>query len=261
MIGMLAGVVGAQTDDVVAGTNKVLNDIIGVLEPVTKWIIGDTGGESDLLFAKLLLLIIIVAVIWYPLSSFPGLGGNGALVFVISLAVGLLGVRFLKKDIIAAVTLPYSAFAVALTALIPLVLYFVWIERGLQGSPTLRKVAWIFAAVIFVGLFIARYEEIKALTPLNALVPVWYYLIAAGLCIIFLFADKTIQRTWVKAQREEANELLRISRQGEFVEEYDKIIERFSSNHLTKDEANTLIKNIKKKAVAYRVNKKIFKEI
>ena len=83
------GFASAQDPGVVAKTDKVLNNILGVLSPVTKLLIGDTGGDSAIFFAKFLLFIIVVSLVWFPIKLFPGIGSNKGLAFIVSLAVGL----------------------------------------------------------------------------------------------------------------------------------------------------------------------------
>ena len=241
---------------IVEDTEKVINNVLDVLSPLTKFLIGDAGGDSALFFAKFLLLILVVSILYVPVKSFPGIGNNKLLVFIISLIVGLLGIRFLTNDIISTITLPYSTFAIAVTTLLPLILYFVWVERGLVGKPTLRKIAWIFAAVIFIGLSISRYDDIGNLT--EGFNPVWFYMIASGLCVVFLFADHTIQRAWTKAQLNEVEELKKIEIRAELLEEYDKTVERFNKERLSKAAANSIIGRIRSRARAQGLDQSIF---
>ena len=218
-------------------------------EPIVKLLVGSTGGESNLdssfLFAKFLLLILVVAVIWVPVKTMPFVGGErNGLAFVISLIVGLLSIRFLSSELISTILLPYTALGISITAFLPLVLYFVWVEKGLEGAmyTTIRKAAWIFALVVFVALYFVR------LPLLNPSAFASVYLIAGALCLIMFFADQTIQNAFNSAKLNSRNALNLAEHTRILDDKYIAITKnRFNSGFESKN-ANIEITDLQKKA-------------
>ena len=68
------------------------------------------------------------------------------------------------KSILDTIILPYSALGIAITAGIPFILYFLLVDVGMKGLKykTIRKMAWIFFIVIFIGLWFSRYDVLTA---------------------------------------------------------------------------------------------------
>jgi hypothetical protein len=138
------------------------------------------------------------------------------MVFIVSAAVALLSTRFLlQADWIKVILLPYSTFGIAVTALLPLIIYFYFVES--ISSSTIRKMAWIFAAVVFVGLWYTRYDEITSSA-------IYVYPVAAVACFVFLAFDGTIRRAWNKARAENALSPTRYVIYNRLKEETDELM-------------------------------------
>ena len=153
------------------------------------------GGAVDFLFARALFLLLIFVIVWAIVSKVPIFSSSTWMIVIVSGAVALLSTRFLlQPGWVETILLPYSAFGIAITALLPLLLYFYFVESAIN-SRTLRKIAWIFAAVVFVGLWWSRYGEIRS----SAL---FVYPVSAVFCMVFLLADGTIQKLWAQVEME-----------------------------------------------------------
>src|SRR3989344_1955524 len=250
------GFVSAQTifEQIVTTAEQFYDS---VLKPFGIFLLGKDSSTGELFFAKLLLFILIASLVWYAADKFPPTHGKRAV--LVSAIVSILAVRFITETWVNTIVLPYTAFGIAVTALIPLILFFFFVETGLVGQPSLRKICWIFAAVVFVGLFLYRYDVPYVGANDKGLEPGHLYLFSSLACLIVLFLDKTIQRAFNKAKYSNISELRNIRIQADLLEEYEKIRDRMAKGTLTKDHATTLIKAIRAKAKVNGLDENIFK--
>src|SRR3989338_1801497 len=133
--------------DMFAGAIEAVYD---ALAPMISAVLGETSGSASFV-GKLLMFIIILALCYVVLSRSMSnfFDDHKWALWLISKAVPILGFRFIDADIVAAAALPSSAFAIAVTAGIPFVLWFFLIE----GFPkTLKRIGWILFAVVFYML-------------------------------------------------------------------------------------------------------------
>jgi len=106
---------------------------------------------GDLMFAKLLFFFIILVVVYGAIKKIPMFGRNAFVLWTISLGVSILSVRFLGDvDFIQALILPYSVMGIAISAIIPFIIYY-FVVNGLP--PYWRRFSWIMFALVFLGLF------------------------------------------------------------------------------------------------------------
>lgn len=249
---LVSSFVSAQVLESIAdGAKNFYNTIF---EPFGQFLLGSNTTDGELFFAKLLLFIMLASIVWYALDKFPPTQGKRSL--IISLIVSILSVRYITPEWINTIILPYGAFAIAVTALIPLILFFFLVETGLQGHPALRKICWIFAAVVFVGLFFYRINVIPpGKEDFN---PAYIYLIATVASVIFLIADETIQRAFTKARYANINEIKKIKIEAELVEEYNKYSKQLADGVLPESRARVLINNLRHRAKAHGIEEGIF---
>ncbi len=192
VIGVLLGLVlssivvsAASTSEVVEAINEGVAASVEVAEPILKFLVGETGNNEDL-FAKFLFLLLIVIVVFIALKNIDYFEEHGFANFLVSLVVSLLAVRFLaESEWVKTIILPYSVFGVAVTALLPMLLYVYVVETTIQNE-ILRKFAFVFAFFVFIGLYISRFDQVGETA--------WIYFAAALGTLVLLFADKTIRR-------------------------------------------------------------------
>jgi hypothetical protein len=249
--GALSGIWGGAEDFVSEYGQPVIDIFVGDSTPSNSNL-----TSADLFLAKLLLFILLISLVWYPVSLVPGMSDNGFLKFIVSFIVALLGIRWLGSDIIETIILPYSALAVALTAFFPLLLYFLWVQKATE-SRTLKKIAWIFAIVVFLFLYISRFSDLGSYA--------YIYLVAAGLSLILLFSDRTIQRVWRKVQMEEFEAMEEHEKRAELFDLYYKYEEQYDNNRFDPDDEknrNAFNRLVKKKiwtvARSHKINYKLF---
>ena len=182
-------------------TKSAIDGTVSIIKPYLQWILGET--DSGTIFAaKLLIIIVLISFIMAILpKAMPSLFREGStLLWVISIAVSLLGVRFLNSAMIYTIILPNETFAVALASLVPFLLYFYIVEFGaifLTGFA--RRTAWIFFAVIFLGLYTLRASDLGQVS--------YIYPLTALIAFVMALLDGTIQRlrNRMRLEREKEN--------------------------------------------------------
>lgn len=144
------------------------------------------GGTGDLLFERILLFFVLLALVFIILSRMKLFKENYAVIWIITLAVSLLATRFLSDySLVQNVLLPYSILGVALTAAIPFIIYFFFVQ-SFEDSSTLRKILWVFFIVVFLGLWGDRQSELGQLS--------YIYILTGLVALVCLLADGTIRR-------------------------------------------------------------------
>ena len=156
------------------------------------------GGYRDYLFERVMFLAILLAVIYMITSKMEVFKENKFVVWTVTIAVSLLSIRFLSDDMISTMLLPYNVVGVAISAVLPLIIYFSFVE-SFTDSPTMRKTLWLFFMVAFIGIWGSRYETLGDLS--------WIYFFTAIAALIFLLADGTIQNALMKQRRARLNVL------------------------------------------------------
>ncbi len=188
----IAGLVSAAVSaaEIAGGIQSFLDGISTALAPIFSFLLGDvtgTGahGPTFFLLAKLLIFVLVGSIALAVTDFIPLLSEskNKWMKWVIVLIFDVLAVRFLEASTISAIILPYSVAAVALTAILPFVVYTIAIYKGTE-SRTFRRLAWIFFAAIFIVLWTVRYDELAGAK--------WIYPLTALAALVMLFIDGTL---------------------------------------------------------------------
>lgn len=157
------------------------------------------GGYSspEFLFVKTLLLLLVFIMARYGLENMPKLGENKPLVNIVAAVVAILAVRYIQdNDLINGILLPYGVLGIALTAILPFMIYFFFVENSIKHTSG-RRLAWIFYLIVFGVLWAARVDE---LSPIGNQIYLWTF-VAGCLALIF---DKGIQ--WYFGYNEDVKE-------------------------------------------------------
>jgi len=204
---MLEYVSSAPTEEIINGVQEGGKAVYELFRPLLEGIVGETeSGETFL--ARVLFLFIIFAIILSVLGKVDFFSEKPWVLWVVSIAVSILSIRwFGEADIVQAAILPYSVLGVAVSAGLPFVLYFFIVE-GFKER-TMRKIAWIFFAVIYIGLWISRYGDTNFIgppAPGTTLATLggfsFIYFITAVLAFLMLIYDGTIQRIRKRIKQE-----------------------------------------------------------
>jgi len=244
LVSMFSFVSASQVSDVIKQGDAVIKEVVTALRPVVVSLVGNVSpigdySSEDILFAKLLIFLLLLALVWTVAKKLPLVSEYTWVLWVVSVAIPLIAIRFMNAETIMFIVLPNSAFAVAISALLPLALYAYFVENAFR-SPTLRKVAWAFAACVFVGLYFIRFESIGDL----ALV----YLAAAALSIIILIIDGTIQSAIKRIRSEHVVAAHDLRREAELLDEFYEQRDRFAKGRMDKDHYKGLLDNLIERA-------------
>jgi len=169
------------TGDLKSGTEGIYNALI---EPLLVFLVGE-DASAELFLARILFLVIVFAIVWASLKNVDFFTEQKWVHWVVSIAVSLVAVRYIGgSEVIQTIILPYSVMGIAISAGLPFIISFLVIQ-GIKGQ-TVRRIAWIFFIVIFIGLWFSRYDKLGNFG--------YIYLVTAGLAFIMLTMDGTIQR-------------------------------------------------------------------
>ncbi|MBU2576372.1 MAG: hypothetical protein KKF50_01485 [Nanoarchaeota archaeon] len=179
-------------DNLGYGMEQLIDTVQEMFYPLFSIIL---GGYGDYMFERIMFLFILVALLYVIISRMDVFKENKMVIWVITISISLLATRFLtESDLIQTMLLPYSVLGVALTAVLPILIYFFFVE-SFSDSATVRKMLWIFYIVVFVGLWASRYDELGQMS--------WIYMMSAIAALIFLLFDGTIRRAIIKQQMKE----------------------------------------------------------
>ena len=155
------------------------------------------GFYDEFIFAKFLIFLIIFVVTYTVLKKIEFFK-RPIIAFVIAASMSILAVRYIpSNDFLNAMLLPYSVYGIAITMLLPFIVFFYFVHHSVQGS-TGRKIAWILFAGIFFGMWIQRRTELGDAN--------WIYWGGIGAVLIAIVMDPTIHRyfeigKWNKTKR------------------------------------------------------------
>lgn len=182
---------------------KLIDDFVKGVEPIAKYILGATEATStytagELLFAKVLFLLIVLAIIYFALEQIDAISNNTWILWIISVAASILAVRYLGNALVPTIILPYSVLGVAISAGLPFVIYSIVVTKGLSGPgyKTVRRIAWILFGVVFLVLWATRADDLQE--------GAWIYLLTALGALIMIILDGTLQRFLVQIRIEKS---------------------------------------------------------
>ncbi len=118
------------------------------------------GDYDEHLFSRVLLLILIFVVVYGVLSHMEMFQEYRRSSLILAVVVSLLAIRYLVSvDLINAALLPHGAMGIAISVLIPCLVYFYFVHWTIS-HPVGRRLAWILFGVIFIGLWWQRRVEL-----------------------------------------------------------------------------------------------------
>lgn len=208
-------VVGSSVDTknvfkpIVEMVSGLIESVYDVAEKPLKFALGDMDVDSSsgdisssgMFFTKILLLIIVFSLI-YSIFSFANIGIlKGTTSWVISAVVSVLTIRFLSVEFIHMIIVPYTTLGVVLTATLPFILFFYFVEKGLANpQPSyIRRSAWIFFGVVFFIIYLLRVKNLPDSSFVRAIYP-----LTALLSLIMAFTDGTIQKSLARFNQDRA---------------------------------------------------------
>jgi hypothetical protein len=168
---------------------KILDSSIGILSPIFEGIIGDYS-TSEFFFAKILLLILLFLIINFVLKK-SLFNEKENLSMTVAGVISILAVRFISENqLITGILLPYGTLGVALTAILPFLIFFYFIHLTRMNGFG-RRLFWVFFAIVFLALWFSR----KGISPIMDQI----YIGTFSMIILAFVFDKRIHtyfKTW-----------------------------------------------------------------
>jgi len=204
-------------DGIIAGIQEGGKGVYELFRPLLEGIIGEAeNGETFL--AKILFLVIIFTVLFVALGNIDFFSERVWPLWLVSIAAAILSIRWFSSEFVSTVILPYSALGIAVSAGLPFALYFLIVK---EFKVTLaRKTSWAFFAVVFIGLYFSRWDELGNFG--------FIYLVTAVVALLMIPFDAQFQKARVKSQIEKIHTVQTKKRAKLLMDELDKTDEDFA---------------------------------
>ncbi len=148
---------------------------------------------NEFLFAKVLVFVLLVIIISFILKKSSLFGHRGGIIFLVSLIVSLLALRYLpENDLINGILLPYGVLGVALVTFLPFLIYFFFVHQSVPGGFG-RRAAWFVYGIVFIVLFFLRSNDLSGASQ-------WIYTSGLILVILALIFDKSLHRYFAMSE-------------------------------------------------------------
>ncbi len=238
--------------DLITDATEYSSEIFNrVLKPLAGFLFGGKDNISgELLFAKILFFIIIISIIWKSLEQIDFISEHEGVHWLIAISTSLLAIRWLgSKAIIQTIILPYSVMGIVLSAGIPFILWFIIINKGFSGpkNKTIRRIAWIFFSVVFIGLWISRRPELLAQNSKAGFI----YPITALLAFLIAWFDGTIQKFFLKMELEKVGVQTKRNAIDFYKQKLAKLPELIQEDVISQKEAKKREKEYKKRIARF----------
>ncbi|MGC9310036.1 MAG: hypothetical protein ACP5D2_05065, partial [Candidatus Nanoarchaeia archaeon] len=193
---------------------------------------------EEFLFAKILILLIIFFITYVVLKKNNFLGSDKRIVFVVSLAISLLAVRFIPdNEFMNGILLPYGALGIGITIFLPLIIYFFFTHQANLGTFG-RRATWIIFLIVFLALWGMRYSEID---PTGN----WIYTVGLIFVIVALIFDKSIHKYFGLSNFRKAHKRVEMERKWKLQDKADELAERLQKGQISAGFYDREIKRIR----------------
>jgi len=225
---LLVSMISIVSADPLVETGSMVDEFVDWIRPIAERILGTTP-DGQFLFAKVLLLFMIFAIVYAVLSRVNFFEENGWVLIIVSIATTVLSTRWLTTEsLIRTIILPYSTLGIVITAGLPFVIYFL-IVNGMfsgPGSRTIRRIAWVAFAVVFAGLWVTRRADLLA----EGSKAGYMYPAVAIAALVMIMLDGTYQRLMERMKAERKMSVSQRRYMIKLEKELDECHERFAKD-------------------------------
>ena len=184
-------------DKLASGISSFIEGVIKALEPLFKIILGENAAIE--FASSILILLIVFCFVYIVLNNIDFFNNTPWVLWTVTIAVSVLSVRTIgSAEIIQAIILPYTTLGVVVSAAVPFALFGYFVFNNVQ-SKTLRRILWIFFAIVFITLWAERAGDFTSDKGFDASNIYLYTAIASFIMIIF---DGTF-RKWLDSITED----------------------------------------------------------
>jgi len=189
-----------NSEDVSEGMSSGVDFIKAIgdgLAPLFEWILGNAqttelGLSSDILI-RIVFFSVILSLLWITLSNIELFNEKRPILSILSIGLSLIITRgIFAIDVLREILMPYNVLGVTLISVIPFIIFFIFVEKGLPGTSNkiLRKILWVFYSVVFFAMVISLYRSGSQYS--------WVYSLVVFLSILMSIFDGTIQKMFNK---------------------------------------------------------------
>lgn len=177
-------------------TQDIIDTYVGVFEPILQALFGGFGWSGLYLFERFLLFILLLSLIYVILGNVEMFKKNTFVRWITAVIVPLIGIRFVDFEWLSAVLLSYQALAIALTTVLPLLVFFFFVHGIGKEYPYIRKIFWVIFIGVYMGLWSTSTND-------GASAAYFWTFVAA---VIFLLLDSKIEYYLFKQEQKKAGE-------------------------------------------------------
>lgn len=227
-------------------------------EPLLRLLLGEVSGVAgfsagQILFVKLLVFILLMAIIYFALKRVPlGFGENKRISMLISAIVALLAVRFIVEgQIISFIWLPYGTLGIVLSSILPFIIAFFFFNGF--DSTIIRRIGWISLAVIFGTLGYLRWGDLSLSN--GGFNLAWAYvaiaLISGGLVLYDRSMHKLIHRVTLNSEIQSITDVNKRVKAADVSHDIQELQNRLALN-LTESQRSAVEHALREKQKALR---------
>jgi hypothetical protein len=179
-------------------TQDAIRIITDFLSPFLEFILG-VSSFDQYFWVRVLLLALIFVIVLTVLGYMTIFKENTATRVIVSLVVSIFSAKYIgESDIITGILLPYGVLGVALTFILPFLIFFFFVHKAIE-APAGRRAAWVFFAVVFFGLWLGRADQLGSVS--------WIYFVGVIAVILSIIFDPKIHEYFGIAEMRAARRL------------------------------------------------------
>lgn len=196
---------------VVKMLSGLITAVFEAIKPLLPFVFGSTSDEA-VFFGKIAVAIILFSISYAVLRTLPFFSDaskNQWVLWVLSIVIPLLGIRYLPSEMMYVAFTSNSAFVLSLAAGFPFIMAFIFIERGLAGVQyrVARRFLWVLFGVVLFAMYISFADK---MTGVAAII----YPLFAFLSVLMALLDGTLQWFFLRMRISKATALGRAGSAG-----------------------------------------------
>jgi ABC-type cobalt transport system substrate-binding protein len=223
---------------------QAIDGMVQNLAPIFQALLGGQDWTGYLLFEKILLFVlfsIIVGLVLEKVPVFTDLKTNHkGILRLIAVIIGIIAVRNLNYIWVGTILVQYQVLFITVAGILPFIIYWFFVSSFNGDSYSwLRKIMWVFYAVIYFGLWMTSEAQTYAEV----------YLWGAIAAVVYaFFFDSMVHRWLAVMEAKKGNVTKRDVLVGKIKEDIDKLVDQQAKGHISRESAEHAIK-IKQKTI------------
>ncbi|GEM_PF-930420 len=225
--------------DLRQGSQQIIDWVVEIFEPFLQAILGGQDYTGMLVFERLLVFLLLLAVVYVSLSKVKLFEDYPFALWIIAIIVPLISIRYMDFEWLNTILMSYRILGIAMLGIVPLVIYTLFLHNFTDSS-VLRKIGWAFFIVIYLGLWLSDKD--------NSYAYIYFWTMIASLILLLL--DGTIRRYLDKQERKELDKDNKKDYERDLRRQVDKLRDDLKNNVITESEYNHIYRKLKKRLKA-----------